>query len=65
MDASPLRKYIINIVTISNSRLCSESYPPREFIFFFYKNRVENDSGTAKQIYKRLSAFYKFALVLT
>lgn len=59
--------HIINIVTISNSRLCSERYPPREvifsFFFFFNKNRVENYSGTAKQIYKRLSAFYKFALV--
>lgn len=61
-------KYIMNIVTISNSRLCSERYPPREVIFSLYffflnKNRVENYSCTAKQIYKRLSAFYKFALV--
>lgn len=57
----------MNIVAISNSRLCSESYPPRELIFFFFfnKNRFENYSGTAKQIYKRLSTFYKFASVFT
>lgn len=38
---------------------------PRELIFYFYKNRIENYSGTTKQIYKKLSAFYKFALVFT
>lgn len=34
LHAAPQRKYIMNIVTISNSRLCSESYPPREFSIF-------------------------------
>lgn len=34
LHATPLRKYIVNIITISNSRLCSESYPVREFSFF-------------------------------
>lgn len=36
-------KYIMNIVTISNSRLCSERYPPREVIFslfFFFLIRI-------------------------
>lgn len=43
LHASGLRKYSMNIVTISKSRLCSENYLPREF-------RVENYSGkTNKQ----------------
>jgi len=38
--------HIMNMVTISNSRLCSESYPPREFSFFV---RVVLEITLAKQ----------------
>lgn len=41
---APLGKNIMNILSITNSRLWSESCPPR-VLSFFHKSWVENDSG--------------------
>lgn len=66
LHASGLRKYSMNIVTISKSRLCSENYLPREFSFLLkagLKLLWQNEQTTTNL--KILFVFYKFTSFFT